>query len=685
MAELISDGSSADVQAKIDSAIDGDSVTLPEGEFTWNSTVSISGRAIKIIGTGAERVLARSVTSVAVGTGVKTFSLITEEIDSIEELKSQLVAGLVVRVYRAGGELDANAGGVGVTGNLPWMEGEVVSLFGTTLTIDVVATNYSGTHGVWIVTRKPSTSVIANVAPSSAALEISESVVGNVEIYGIHFGQDEASDSSLTYLIKVQSASSGEPVLIHDCSFTPVYGKAVQSIRHESNRGIIWNCTFNHLPASHGSQNGIYHNVAGDVTSWSRPSTMGAEDVDGKSNLYVEDCDFHFNNDVIDCSENSRLVARRCLFNNSGMGAHGPDTDNWGARHYEAYDNVFVFNQDGGTSAYNIQGFLIPRGGTGIFADNTVDDIVSFGAWGDKSEVYLQIQMLTRNAGPNPLWGSNNDTEIAGISVDNPTTINSTGHGMETGDYARITGSNSTPSINGYHQITRINDNQYTIPVNVTISGNSGKSNRVDYPAPRQIGFGYTDGSGLDGAGRNEDSIGFVGDSEPFYSWGNGGSWSGIVGVDGSDQGQATDPDLAEDYVKAGRDFFTDGTEKPDYVKFQYPHPLRTDAVGEYVENPEFTPIAGEYEGNQSIEITTATAGATIRYTTDGSDPTPENGIIYTTVIGVAEDTDIRAIAYKEGLYPSQVVLASYTITGPSEPSIFRFGRLTLDSLKLTR
>lgn len=41
-----SNGSSSDVHAKINSASDGDTVTIPAGAFAWDSTVTISSTAI---------------------------------------------------------------------------------------------------------------------------------------------------------------------------------------------------------------------------------------------------------------------------------------------------------------------------------------------------------------------------------------------------------------------------------------------------------------------------------------------------------------------------------------------------------------------------------------------------------------------------------------------------------------
>ena len=58
--------------------------------------------------------------------------------------------------------------------------------------------------------------------------------------------------------------------------------------------------------------------------------------------------------------------------------------------------------------------------------------------------------------------------------------------------------------------------------------------------------------------------------------------------------------------------------------------------------------------------MTCATSGATIRYTTDGSDPT-ESSTVYTGPITVDDDTEIRARAWKSGMNPSAVVAGFYT------------------------
>ena len=79
---------------------------------------------------------------------------------------------------------------------------------------------------------------------------------------------------------------------------------------------------------------------------------------------------------------------------------------------------------------------------------------------------------------------------------------------------------------------------------------------------------------------------------------------------------------------------------------------------------PVFTPAEGTYPSAQSVTITTATDGAEIRYTTDGTAPTSTSGNVYTGPIQVSATTTIAAIAYKTGWGDSPVAHATFTVTG---------------------
>ncbi len=79
------------------------------------------------------------------------------------------------------------------------------------------------------------------------------------------------------------------------------------------------------------------------------------------------------------------------------------------------------------------------------------------------------------------------------------------------------------------------------------------------------------------------------------------------------------------------------------------------------VSAPAFSPAGGTYIGSVNLTLSSATANAVIRYTTDGSLPTAASPI-YTGTITIKQSKTIRAQAFKSGLQDSAVTSASYTI-----------------------
>jgi hypothetical protein len=77
------------------------------------------------------------------------------------------------------------------------------------------------------------------------------------------------------------------------------------------------------------------------------------------------------------------------------------------------------------------------------------------------------------------------------------------------------------------------------------------------------------------------------------------------------------------------------------------------------VATPVFTPSPGTYYTAQQVEITCATTGATILYTTDGSNPVT-NGIVYSDPLTISTTTTVKAVAYL-GTDTSFVNEATYT------------------------
>ena len=74
------------------------------------------------------------------------------------------------------------------------------------------------------------------------------------------------------------------------------------------------------------------------------------------------------------------------------------------------------------------------------------------------------------------------------------------------------------------------------------------------------------------------------------------------------------------------------------------------------------------FTGTQSVSLATATAGAVIHYTTDGTDPTVSSPV-YGGPIVLSASTQIRAMATKTGIN-SAVTIFNYTLQGGTEPPV---------------
>src|SRR5580765_4872112 len=79
-----------------------------------------------------------------------------------------------------------------------------------------------------------------------------------------------------------------------------------------------------------------------------------------------------------------------------------------------------------------------------------------------------------------------------------------------------------------------------------------------------------------------------------------------------------------------------------------------------FVSDTKFSVDRGFYDTPFSLSITTATATATIKYTTNGSEPSLANGLTYTGPLTIGGTTVIRAAAFKSGFQPSNVDTETY-------------------------
>ena len=81
------------------------------------------------------------------------------------------------------------------------------------------------------------------------------------------------------------------------------------------------------------------------------------------------------------------------------------------------------------------------------------------------------------------------------------------------------------------------------------------------------------------------------------------------------------------------------------------------------VADVQFSPAAGTYAASTSVTLSTATDGAQIYYTIDGTEPTPSNGVLYAGPVSVNATQTLKAVAVKQAWDNSEVASALYTIT----------------------
>ena len=78
---------------------------------------------------------------------------------------------------------------------------------------------------------------------------------------------------------------------------------------------------------------------------------------------------------------------------------------------------------------------------------------------------------------------------------------------------------------------------------------------------------------------------------------------------------------------------------------------------------PVFSPAAGTYSAPPSVTLTSATQGAAIYYTTNGTMPTTSSFVYTSPIVPGTGTTTIEAMAVASGATPSGIVTATYVVT----------------------
>jgi hypothetical protein len=84
-----------------------------------------------------------------------------------------------------------------------------------------------------------------------------------------------------------------------------------------------------------------------------------------------------------------------------------------------------------------------------------------------------------------------------------------------------------------------------------------------------------------------------------------------------------------------------------------------------FAADPVFTPSAGFYSGGILVQLSSATPGSHIHYSTDGGDPV-DTEPLYSAPMPVTTATVVRACAHASGLFPSRFVTQTYLVNVPT-------------------
>ena len=109
-------------------------------------------------------------------------------------------------------------------------------------------------------------------------------------------------------------------------------------------------------------------------------------------------------------------------------------------------------------------------------------------------------------------------------------------------------------------------------------------------------------------------------------------------------------------------DGVTDVADVPFLNRDSYLNGATLEEIPTVAPAPGITPAAGAFQEPVVITLANNAAGATLRYTIDGSTPSDTVGTVYTVPFTLESSATVKVIATGGGWLPSEVVSADYTI-----------------------
>jgi hypothetical protein len=174
-----------------------------------------------------------------------------------------------------------------------------------------------------------------------------------------------------------------------------------------------------------------------------------------------------------------------------------------------------------------------------------------------------------------------------------------------------------------------------------------------------QVGYTYPSGDPVLGANRGV----YLYTSDDGVTWGDRRHlYTPAAGGETPYSFFAGSADATEDCQVVGSSFYLFFPDRINNTFFRIPFTIGDATGGGVPAAPVFAPAEGDYPCEQAITIRTATDGAAIRYTLDGSQPGPASGLLYTGPVHLAATALLKACAYTNGLSASGVSTGFYTL-----------------------
>lgn len=254
---------------------------------------------------------------------------------------------------------------------------------GDTVTVPAGSCTWSGLSISKAITLQGAGTGSTNITIISST--VTKQAAGATRVKGFSFSKTGGGNESKAWTID-GSWQSAEPVIFENNAFT-IDGSGLFLVQTPG--GVIFaNNSFS------SSINDSFLQLKDPIDadgSWTTADTLGDRDTNGKKNIYVEDNTFYGSNaQGIDADDSSRIVYRYNTLTYSAWNSHGLDTSAQGLRHFEVYNNTFLFTES--TAEIANQNWAIwVRGGTGVIYGNTLPDLAG-SYWGDKAELKFSLR-----------------------------------------------------------------------------------------------------------------------------------------------------------------------------------------------------------------------------------------------------------------------------------------------------